>query len=482
MAEYKTDAQVNYGWGLSLEMTGKAPAIAKRIFETKADAQAYVDDANDSAIAGLQLSVVNDSIAANNGIYFVSKVGDGSANGVLVKVGSDSEAELGNLQSEISNIKGQIATKADKFTVGDGLNYASNKIDVVIDPESSSVLSKSEAGLKVTIPSVTVPEYTLVAASSAAEGAIKSYELHKDGQKVGVSIDIPKDLVVTSGEVIQASGDEGADLVSGELYLKLIIGNSSEPVYISVKDLVDVYTAGAYLKLEGGQFSVDYATLKTKVIEDVKSEVTDGISSKVSAVESKINDGTSGLAALDSRLEKVEDTISDDGSIGTRLSNLEREALDNKAEIDEELVTLKQAVNADNVQIIDTTASNGVALAKGSSNKSVKVTVDVAQLSASLTGTSSASKVDGTSILLGEDASEDLPATKTVAESIKLLRESIKAAVSGGITGISSPDNSITVGGDTNAKTLKVNVASLVAEGSCIQEQDGKLDLYWLEV
>ena len=33
MAEKKFDAQVNYGWGLSLNMTGKAPAVAKRIFD-----------------------------------------------------------------------------------------------------------------------------------------------------------------------------------------------------------------------------------------------------------------------------------------------------------------------------------------------------------------------------------------------------------------------------------------------------------------
>ena len=38
MAEKKFDAQVNYGWGLSLNMTGKAPAVAKRIFNTLADA------------------------------------------------------------------------------------------------------------------------------------------------------------------------------------------------------------------------------------------------------------------------------------------------------------------------------------------------------------------------------------------------------------------------------------------------------------
>ena len=74
MAEYIFDAQVNAGWGLSLNMTGKAPAVAKRIFATYAHALDYVNDFNDSAIPGLQLSVINDTDDTKNGIYFVSKL------------------------------------------------------------------------------------------------------------------------------------------------------------------------------------------------------------------------------------------------------------------------------------------------------------------------------------------------------------------------------------------------------------------------
>jgi len=89
MAEYKTDLQKNYGWGLTLNMTGKAPAVSKRIFKTLADAQAYVDDAKDSAIEGLRLSVIADTNERNNGVYFVKSIGttDGPA-GVLEKLGA----------------------------------------------------------------------------------------------------------------------------------------------------------------------------------------------------------------------------------------------------------------------------------------------------------------------------------------------------------------------------------------------------------
>ena len=73
MAEKNFEGQNNYGWGLSLNMTGKVPAIAKRIFDKLADAEDYINNYNESAIEGLNISVINDG--ENNGTYFVAKVG-----------------------------------------------------------------------------------------------------------------------------------------------------------------------------------------------------------------------------------------------------------------------------------------------------------------------------------------------------------------------------------------------------------------------
>lgn len=85
----KFDAQVDYGWGLSLKMTGKAPAISKRIFDKLSDAQNFTDDYNDSAIEGLILSVVSDG--KNNGIYFVERIKKSAEDepSKLIKVSQD---------------------------------------------------------------------------------------------------------------------------------------------------------------------------------------------------------------------------------------------------------------------------------------------------------------------------------------------------------------------------------------------------------
>lgn len=102
MAEKIFDAQTNYGWGLTFNLTGKAPAINKRIFNTYEDAQAYADDFNDSAIEGLLLSVVADTDIKKNGVYFVQSIKT-TAEGepaVLVKVGDVDFSEIQGLINE----------------------------------------------------------------------------------------------------------------------------------------------------------------------------------------------------------------------------------------------------------------------------------------------------------------------------------------------------------------------------------------------
>lgn len=131
MAEKKFDAQVNYGWGLSLNMTGKAPAVAKRIFDTYADALAYANDVNDSAIEGLVLSVVADTDAALNGAYFVQQVGKAAIEAdeekgieavdavaaVLIKLGS-ADAAAGDTADALKEAKEYTDAEVKKLADG----------------------------------------------------------------------------------------------------------------------------------------------------------------------------------------------------------------------------------------------------------------------------------------------------------------------------------------------------------------------------
>lgn len=97
-------------------------------------------------------------------------------------------------------------------------------------------------------------------AETATAGYLKTYIISQgknpEGGKIEVGkIDIPKDLVVTAGEVVK--NPEGQ---SAGTYIKLTIANQEAPIYINVADLVDAYTPAA------GATQVQIAISDTNVI------------------------------------------------------------------------------------------------------------------------------------------------------------------------------------------------------------------------
>ena len=77
----------------------------------------------------------------------------------------------------------------------------------------------------------------------------------------------------------------------------------------------------------------------------------------------------------------------------------------------------------------------------------------------------------------------EIGADQTVAEGMKALSDSIKTAVAGGITSITSPDNTIKVTGEGTSRGLAVDMSKLVSTSSSIQiGTDGKLNIFWSEI
>ena len=114
--------------------------------------------------------------------------------------------------------------------------------------------------LTLTKGDIDIPEYTIVEGEAGA-GHVKTYSLQKDGVTVGASINIPKDLVVASGTVrVVDAVDvpyEGAQI--GDKYIDLALNDAAEDhIYIPVKDLVDVYTAGAGITIsDADEIAID---------------------------------------------------------------------------------------------------------------------------------------------------------------------------------------------------------------------------------
>ena len=146
--------------------------------------------------------------------------------------------------------EGKVAsvTAANGITVG-GTTTAPT-VGIKLDTKEGNAATLSADGLMVTIPEVTIPAYNMVKLDAATDGYIATYQLQKDGQQVGVNIDIPKDYLVKSAEIKESIGDgDPSGFPAGTKYIDFTIntkvGTGEEShIYLNVQDLVDAYTAG----------------------------------------------------------------------------------------------------------------------------------------------------------------------------------------------------------------------------------------------
>lgn len=134
-------------------------------------------------------------------------------------------------------------------TANGGIDIGGTKtaptVGIKLDPAVGNAATLGAAGLMVTIPEVTVPVYDIVKdADSGNYAAI--YHLTKDGTNTGAAINIPKDLFVKEGKVV----DNPIGQPAGK-YIELTLQNQTNPIYINVADLVDAYTEGNGITISG---------------------------------------------------------------------------------------------------------------------------------------------------------------------------------------------------------------------------------------
>ena len=173
-------------------------------------------------------------------------------------------------------------------------------IKVQISKDSDNALSLATDGLKVVVPDVTHPEYSIVEDKTSADYSAV-YHLTKDGVNVGAAINIPKDMVVKSGTV--ETNPEGKPVGT---YLVLTLANATEDkIYINVGDLIEYVTAG---DSPDGMVIVSIsddhkvtATLGNASITEAKlaKAVTDKLAKAVSAVQSVTTSTTNGNISVD---------------------------------------------------------------------------------------------------------------------------------------------------------------------------------------
>ena len=137
-----------------------------------------------------------------------------------------------------------ISGKADKATTLEGYGitdaYTSTEVDTAV--QGAKDYAK---GLVDVIPEQTDYTVTITESTDGLEDNIaKKYTFTQNGNTIG-TINLAKELVVTSGSVKEATEADvpytGA--LVGDKYIELVIANQEAPIYVPVKDLVDIYTA-----------------------------------------------------------------------------------------------------------------------------------------------------------------------------------------------------------------------------------------------
>lgn len=207
----------------------------------------------------------------------------------------------------------------------------------------------------------------------------------------------------------------------------------------------DVYM---WEKWGSGQITVDLKNYYTK--SEIDTTVTNQLANKVDKVEG------SGLIS-DTDLNQIRTNKAD-------IANLQTSVGDKQ-----EALTAGDAVEISEANVIDVkidSVSDNI-LAKSESGLRVN-----------------RARVAGNNIKVGVaiTGGAEIGADQTVAEGMKALSDSIKTAVAGGITSITSPDNTIKVTGEGTSRGLAVDMSKLVSTSSSIQiGTDGKLDIFWSE-
>ena len=261
-------------------------SVKKQVADALTSAKSYTDtqiqglDVEDTAVVGSYVSAVSEA----DGKISVSRaelptVSEIKSEGQAIIAVKEDKGVISATAGDIAAAHVTIADAGDHFT------------STTVEGALSELFTKAGDGSKVTLES----------AEGTEAGVLKVYTIKQGGAEVG-KINIPKDLVVSSGSVVKGNwaGDVFTENVSGDgTALKLVIANQTSPVYINTLDLVKDHTAGNGIAIS------DTNVVSIKVAEGNESFLTvDANGLKLSGVAAHV---TSEIQKLDSTKSSAAD-------------------------------------------------------------------------------------------------------------------------------------------------------------------------------
>ena len=332
MATIMNDAAY-MGFPLSIKRGNPAPVDTTAVWYSKTELETYAASGA-TAYVGQVLTLVADGKCE---AYMISNEA-----GTLIKLASttasgDLASDVATLQSQVADLISKVGSAGDAETqptglykeIADVLAIANAKVSsvsasdnsitvggtateptvkVAISADDGNALSLAADGLKVTIPEVTVPEYSIKKLDTATAGMSSSYQLTKDGTGIGAIIDIPKDMVVKSGSVqTYEAGSLPAGVTEAGTYIVLVLNDAEETkLYINVGNLIEYVTSGSaagdmvFVNIDPQTHKVT-ATITDGTVTEAKlhADVKGKLAKAVSAIQ-EVGSGTAnGTIAVD---------------------------------------------------------------------------------------------------------------------------------------------------------------------------------------
>lgn len=211
-----------------------AAADAEALSQANAYADSLADNYDAAGTAATKMQELADGAVKANTDAIAKLNGAADAEGSVAKAVADAKSEL---EGKISEVDGKTTQNATDITA---IKEDIGNVDEL--QTTAKTLSGAANELFAAIGAGGTAATIAVTAKGATDAFANVYEITQGGVSVG-TINIPKDMVVESGEVVDVDGVKN---------IKLVLQNVEAPLYIPVGSLVDIYVA----KSEAAQVQV----------------------------------------------------------------------------------------------------------------------------------------------------------------------------------------------------------------------------------